>query len=204
MKNTKRRIIGIMSALAASTVVSLGSVAVTPAETYAAVTATKASALVSRQAAKNTALNHAKAKTNAIKGYEIELEYKKGVPYYDIEFKYNNYEYDYLINAKTGKIAKVEKKAIKTAKKTTTKKTTKTAAKTATNNTVKITAEKAKSTVLSHAKLSASKVYAYKCKLDKEGKIYVYEIEFKSGKYEYEYEINASTGKITDFEKERI
>lgn len=204
MKNTKRRIIGIMSALAASTVVSLGSVAVTPAETYAAVTTTKASALVSRQAAKNTALNHAKAKTNAIKGYEIELEYKKGVPYYDIEFKYNNYEYDYLINAKTGKIAKVEKKAIKTAKKTTTKKTTKTAAKTATNNTVKITAEKAKSTVLSHAKLSASKVYAYKCKLDKEGKIYVYEIEFKSGKYEYEYEINASTGKITDFEKERI
>lgn len=204
MKNTKKRIIGIMSALAASTVVSLGSVAVTPAETYAAVTTTKASALVSRQAAKNTALNHAKAKTNAIKGYEIELEYKKGVPYYDIEFKYNNYEYDYLINAKTGKIAKVEKKAIKTAKKTTTKKTTKTAAKTATNNTVKITAEKAKSTVLSHAKLSASKVYAYKCKLDKEGKIYVYEIEFKSGKYEYEYEINASTGKITDFEKERI
>ena len=110
MKNTKRRIIGIMSALAASTVVSLGSVAVTPAETYAAVATTKASALVSRQAAKNTALNHAKAKTNAIKGYEIELEYKKGVPYYDIEFKYNNYEYDYLINAKTGKIAKVEKK----------------------------------------------------------------------------------------------
>ena len=204
MKNTKKRIIGIMSALAATTVVSLGSVAVTPAETYAAVTTTKASALVSRQAAKNTALNHAKAKTNAIKGYEIELEYKKGVPYYDIEFKYSNYEYDYLINAKTGKIAKVEKKAIKTAKKTTTKKTTKTAAKTATNNTVKITAEKAKSTVLSHAKLSASKIYAYKCKLDKEGKIYVYEIEFKSGKYEYEYEINASTGKITDFEKERI
>ena len=32
MKNTKRRIIGIMSALAASTVVSLGSVAVTPAD----------------------------------------------------------------------------------------------------------------------------------------------------------------------------
>lgn len=201
MKNKKRRIIGIMSALAASTFISLGSVAVTPAETYAAVATTKASVTVSRQTAKNTALANAKAKANAIKGYEIELEYKKGIPYYDIEFKYNNYEYDYLINAKTGKIVKVEKKAIKAAGKTAKKKTAK---KTTTNKAVKITAAEAKSTALNHAKLSASKIYAYKCKLDKEGKIYVYEIEFKSGKFEYEYEINASTGKIRDFEKERI
>ncbi len=192
----KRKIAGIMTALAASTFVALGSVAVTPAETYAAVATTKASALVSRQAAKNTALKHAGAKASAIKGYEIEPEYKKGVPYYDIEFKYNNYEYDYLINAKTGKITKWEKKAIKKTVKAT--KPAQTAGK------VKITADKAKTTALTHAKLSASKIYAYKCKLDKEGGIYVYEIEFKSGRFEYEYEINANTGKITDFEKERI
>ena len=157
-------------------------------------TAKTAAAYITKDKAKAAALKHAGLKASQITGYKIELEKEKNNVIYDIEFTANGYKYDYDINAVTGKVIKSEKKAVK-----------KTTAKPAAATTAKVSyigEAKAKSIALNHAKVSANKAYAMKCKLEKEKGVYIYEVEFKSGRYEYEYDINASTGKIIKFDKE--
>ena len=157
-------------------------------------TAKTTTAYITKDKAKVAALKHAGLKASQITGYKIELEKEKNNVIYDIEFTANGYKYDYDINAVTGKVIKVEKKAVK-----------KTTAKPAAATTTKVSyigEAKAKSVALNHAKVSANKAYAMKCKLKKEKGVYIYDVEFRSGRYEYEYDINASTGKIIKFDKE--
>lgn len=157
-------------------------------------TAKTAVAYITKDKAKAAALKHAGLKASQITGYKIELEKEKNNVIYDIEFTANGYKYDYDINAVTGKVIKSEKKAVK-----------KTTAKPAAATTAKVSyigEAKAKSIALNHAKVSANKAYAMKCKLEKEKGVYIYEVVFKSGRYEYEYDINAATGKIIKFDKE--
>ena len=61
-------------------------------------------AKISRDKAKQIALEHAKFKESDIKNYHIELDKDNGHLEYDIEFNYNGAEYDYEIDAKTGEI----------------------------------------------------------------------------------------------------
>lgn len=64
----------------------------------------------------------------------------------------------------------------------------------------KITAEKAKSIALSHAKVSKNDVWYIECETDYEYGTKIYEVEFEVGGWEYSYEINANTGKIISWE----
>ena len=59
--------------------------------------------IISEEKAKEAALSHAKA--DAVTELEIELD--EGI--YEIEFKSNGYEFDYEIDALTGRIIKAEK-----------------------------------------------------------------------------------------------
>lgn len=59
--------------------------------------------------AKEIALNHAGVAAEDISRYEIEMEHDKGVMVYDIEFYVGNAEYEYDIDAVTGKIVSFEK-----------------------------------------------------------------------------------------------
>lgn len=61
-------------------------------------------AKISRDKAKQIALDHAKLKESDIKNYHIELDKDNSVLEYDIEFDYNGTEYDYEIDANTGEI----------------------------------------------------------------------------------------------------
>lgn len=61
-------------------------------------------AKISRDKAKQIALEHAKLKESDIKNYHIELDKDNGHLEYDIEFNYNGAEYDYEIDADTGEI----------------------------------------------------------------------------------------------------
>lgn len=194
MKMSFRKIAGMASAIAAASVVSAGAIGISGVPVMAATATT-----ITQAKAKSVALSHAKVTAKQISNYDIELEKKKNVVYYDIEFDANGYEYDYEINAKNATVIKFEKKAIKkkTATKTTAKTTTKTAAVTYIGTT------KAKTIALNHAKLKASALKGLKVKLEKEKGVYIYDVEFKSGKYEYEYDINAVTGKIIKYDKER-
>lgn len=60
-------------------------------------------------AAKEIALAHAGLKTGDISKLEVELEKENGLMIYEVEFKYSGYEYEYEINAVTGKILEWER-----------------------------------------------------------------------------------------------
>ena len=64
--------------------------------------------------------------------------------------------------------------------------------------------DKAKSIALNHTGVKASAATFTKAKLDKDDGHYDYEIVFYAGGVEYEYEIDATTGKIRDYDSERM
>lgn len=64
---------------------------------------------ISKDKAKSLALAHASLKAEDIFDYEIELDRDDATPNYEISFKSGGYEYDYEIDAISGKIIKSEK-----------------------------------------------------------------------------------------------
>ena len=135
---------------------------------------------------------------------KAKLETEDGVKVYDVEFYKANVEYDYEIDAITGKILEkdldIENFSIPKKKATTNKQTTKATkskVKTSTKKAAKdIGVEKAKSIALKDA--GVSNVKFTKAKVDYENGIKVYDIEFRKGNKEYDYEIEAATGKIRE------
>lgn len=59
-------------------------------------------------AAKDIALNHAQLDASQVTKLKAEYDIDKGIACYEVEFKYNGYEYEYEINAATGEIIKYE------------------------------------------------------------------------------------------------
>ena len=162
--------------------------------------------------AANNYIGVEKAKSIALKDAGVsgatfvkaKLETEDGVKVYDVEFYKANVEYDYEIDAITGKILEkdldIENFSIPKKKATTNKQTTKATkskVKTSTKKASKdIGVEKAKSIALKDA--GVSNVKFTKAKVDYENGIKVYDIEFRKGNKEYDYEIEAATGKIRE------
>ena len=140
--------------------------------------------------AKKIALSDAKVAAKDATFKKAKLDKDNGVAVYDIEFVTANKEYDYEINAKTGKIREKDVENLP-QKKTSNG-----------SSSAIISIDQAKKIALNHAGLKASEVKFIKAKLEKDNGRYEYEIEFVKGRYEYSYEINAKTQKIIDFEKE--
>ena len=133
-------------------------------------------AYIGEDKAKQIALNHANV-TN-ITNYKIELDFDD-VMVYEIEFKANNKEYEYDIDALTGDIIEYEIDD-----------------KNYTNNSntaSKITKDEAKQIALNHA--NVTNITNYEIELDGNK----YEIEFNANNKEYEYDIDATTGKIIKY-----
>lgn len=158
---------------------------------------------VTKEDAKDSALQHAGVKEADIKHYKVEVDRERNATVYEIEFNAGNYEYDYVINAETGKVvhSEVEKnreevKVDNNQNNTTVKAPAQPAAE------PKFTKDEAKAAALKHAGLAEKDVVRFKSELDKERNGLVYEIEFNSGKYEYEYEVSAENGKVLKHEKE--
>ena len=142
-------------------------------------------AAITREKAKEIALNHAGVSASQAAFVKAKQDMENGVLVYEIEFYAGNKEYDYEIDAKTGKILSydVDTKNQKPESSTQT-----------------ITKEKAKEIALNHAGVSASQAAFVKAKQDMENGILVYEIEFYAGNKEYDYEIDAKTGKILSYD----
>ena len=158
--------------------------------------------------AANNYIGVEKAKSIALKDAGVsgatfvkaKLDTEDGVKVYDVEFYKGNVEYDYEIDAITGKIPEkdrdIENFSIPKKKATTNKQATK-KAKTTTKKAAKdIGVEKAKSIALKDAGVSGVKFT--KAKVDYENGVKVYDIEFRKGNKEYDYEIEAATGKIRE------
>lgn len=144
--------------------------------------------------AKSIAVAEAKLNIGSVVFTKAKLDNDDGVQEYEIEFTYNEKEYEYTIDAKSGRIIERDVDVIETVTKTK-----KAEEKTKTSSAY-ISIESAKAIALKHANLNASDVRFEKVVLDKDDGIYEYEIEFTKGHVEYEYSINAKTGAIIEYD----
>lgn len=69
------------------------------------------SMLIGAERARDIAFAHAGIQASEARKLDIETDYEKGIPVYEIEFEANAFEYEYEIHAKTGDIIKSEKEA---------------------------------------------------------------------------------------------
>ena len=162
------------------------------------------------------------------RNFEIELDYEDGIAKYEVEFICGETEYDYEVNAVSGKILSYSFKNIPTqpavaertsAEASSEEPTAVTSSAPASTIAVPASADetkafeakqtmigekKAKRIALEHAGLSDKKVKVWvKPEIDDDTRQRIYQVEIEYGEYEYEYEIDAYTGDILDFEKEK-
>lgn len=144
--------------------------------------------LISESKAKSIALDHAGLTSSQVTFVRVKLDYDDGRWEYEVEFYRNNTEYDYEIDASTGKILSYDYDA---------------EYYTPSSSGSFISETEAKNIALERAGVKENQVKSYKCELDEDDGRWQYEIEFRSGSYEYELEIDASTGAIRSYDKER-
>ena len=143
--------------------------------------------------------NHAGVNANDVREFEIELDDEDGIWVYEVDFKAGNIEYDYVVNAVTGAIIRVETEIDDdpTAAPGTPRPT---AQPTQQPGSELLSEDEIRAIVFSHAGVNANDVREFEIELDDEDGIWVYEVEFESGRNEYSYEVNALTGEIIDYE----
>lgn len=156
---------------------------------------------IGTEKAKEVAFKHAGISAKSAQMLEVKLDYEDGIMIYEVEFNVDGYEYEYEIDAKTGKVISYEKDdddiiGINGENNNVPK-----------NNNQDSKAgfigeDKAKSKAFSHAGVKAENVTKCKVELDKDDAIYIYEVDFEAGNYEYDYGINAQTGEVIKHEKE--
>lgn len=160
---------------------------------------------ITKEDAKQIALEHAAVNANAISDYECELDRDDGKVIYEISFEHGHVEYEYDIDAVTGTIISWEKDCDKdnghnqnghdhsATQGTTPSQPT---------GSQHISRDEAKAIALGKAAVAADSIRDYECELDMEDGTPVYEISFQSGSREYEFEINAVTGEILHWDVE--
>ena len=147
-----------------------------------------AAAYAAEQYAGTTALDSVTA--------EVDSELDESPAHYEVELHTAWGEFEYLVDAYTGKVISGQKDLLTTAP--VGDETAKPTAPTG-----DIGHAKAKSIALNHAGVSENKAYDMEIELDDEDGTLVYEVEFKSGGMEYSYEINAATGAVLKHEAGR-
>lgn len=156
---------------------------------------------IGKAKAKEVALDHAGLTYSDVSFVRVELDWDDGQPQYEVEFYAGNKEYDYEINAKTGKIIESDRDVD---------------GYDAPdwddywddwyddddNNTSSgsvIGSEKAQQIARNKAGSGATVV---KCQLDWDDGRQVYELELRNGRMEYECDIDAKTGSILNWESD--
>ncbi len=164
--------------------------------------------------AKTLALAHANVNEDQIQNVYCELDYDDGIAIYDVEFTYDEKNFDFQINAKTGEIMEYDYD-VNTIDTTTTE-TTETsesgtsevtdsgasgsAVEETNTNSEYIGEDKAKELALNHASVKEADVAYVTCKFEIDDGLAQYDVEFYSGNKEYTYEINAKTGAILEYD----
>ena len=128
---------------------------------------------------------------------EVDPELDESPAHYEVELQTAWGEFEYLVDAYTGKVLSGQKDLLATAPVGDA-----TAKPSAPSGGADIGYAKAKSLALNHARVSENKANDMEIELDDEDGTLVYEVEFKSGGMEYSYEINAATGAILKHETE--
>lgn len=171
-------------------------------------------AYIGKAKAKQIALDHAGVSNP--KNVEIDFDADDGLIVYEVDFASSKYEYEYEINAKTGKIVKFDKEKLDSDDvydnddydndydndddddDRDNYSNTNSSSSTNQSKTSFISKTRAKQIALNHAKISNPR--DLEIELDREDN--KYSVEFIYNDKEYEYEINAKTGAIINFDSE--
>lgn len=157
-----------------------------------ATNANNSNSTISSAKAKEVALAHAGVTADKVAYIKAEYDYDNGVREYEVEFKVDGVEYDYVLNAETGAIISYEKDRDYNSSQPSNNQ----------NNEAVISADKAKEIALKHAGVAAAKATGLKAEYDVDDGRKVYDVEFRVGRVEYEYEINAVSGAVIGYEKD--
>ena len=157
---------------------------------------TTSSGTISLSKAKKIALNDAGLSSSDVTFTKTKLDYDDGVQEYDIEFVTSTKEYEYEINATTGKITSKDVENIKSSGNSNSSGSSGSDSSSTGDNYIGLS--KAKSIATSHA--GVSNVNYTKAKLERDDGKYVYEVEFYKDGVEYEYTIDAVKGTILDWD----
>ena len=148
-------------------------------------------AYIGKDAACDIAFAHAGVTADNVRKLETELDLDNGVMVYEVEFVCDGLEYDYEIEAKTGKIVKYSFEGDDDWADPVPGEP----------SGGYIGAEAAKQAALTHAGVTASEATVTKCELDDDDGRKQYEVEFATSSARYEYEIEAGSGKVLKYEK---
>lgn len=169
---------------------------------------------IGKTKARQIALNHAGVSNpNYI---EVEFDADDGLIIYEVEFNTSSREYEYEIDAKTGDIIYTNyepnddnynysssnnstSSSNNSSSNSNSSSSNRSSTSTSSNY---ISSSKARQIALNHAGATSNTATRIHVELDREDN--EYQVEFIYNNREYDYEINATTGKILDYDSERI
>ena len=152
-------------------------------------------AYISKEEAKSSLAEEINVEEDDIHFENVDLEMENSQ--YEIDFYYNNNEYEAKIDAKDGKLIYTD--FIETKDNNTTNDNT------ATNDTTEeeITIEEAKQIALEYASLKEDDLTLVRQREENDDGVMVYEIEWRDATYEYDFDIS-KTGEVLQYDKDRI
>lgn len=157
---------------------------------------------ITEEEAKESALKHANLSSDQVTFVKTKMDVDNGVKKYDVEFYYENKEYDYEIDASNGQVISYDYDTdyYDINQGSTNNNTVN--QQTVNNSPANITEDQAKNIALEHANLNSRQVTFVRSEMDFDDGVQSYDIEFYHNNMEYNYEIDASTGNIIGFEQE--
>lgn len=157
---------------------------------------------------KDIVVSNMNVSSNDVHFENIDLELDKN--YYDVELYYQNKEYEYKIDAKSGKVIYNDFNVTNSNGNGLGNSNGNGNGNNNNNSNpnnafnAKISLQEARNIALSHANLDINSVVLKKCSSEIENNKLVYEIEFSYNNYEYDYKIDANTGEIINIDKDNI
>lgn len=177
-----------------------------------AVTATKT---IGADAAAEAALKHSKVNEKDADISSVLLVEQNGMMLYEVCFSTKDNQYEYLLDASTGRVESWRKAALADAvtepaiaasgdlKPTASPEPTASPAPEK-NATVLIGEDEAKKLAMGHANITEKDLSSISCKLELEGLNLIYDIEMKTKLMEYDYEVDAISGEVIGFDIEPL
>ena len=157
------------------------------------------------ETAVSAALKHAKVSEKDADVYKARIEELRGTNVYIIGFTAGDADYEYEINALTGKVEgweRLRSGETETAAEAASVPDTSGTSSTAGSNLPElIDVQAAKLTVYSHAGIAEKDAHSVKSALRLDGLKLVYEIQFSADKYDYDYTVDAVSGDIVSSAK---
>ena len=182
-----------------------------PVVTDAPTPAVTATPYIGADAAAEAALKHSKVNEKDADISSVLLVEQNEMMLYEVCFSTKDNQYEYLLDASTGRVESWRKAALADAvtepalaasgdlKPTASPEPTASPAPQK-NATVLIGEDEAKKLAMGHANITEKDLSSISCKLELEGLNLIYDIEMKTKLMEYDYEVDAISGEIVGFD----